>query len=70
MLPGVEPLAVVLFPVLFVGLAALTAASRSDAQRAIVAGGLSLMLLLAWPGAGILGALAVALTVAAAGRST
>ncbi len=67
-LPGIEPLADALFPVLFVGLAALTAASRADAGRAVVAGAASLVLLSAWPGAGVLGALAVALAVAA-GRS-
>lgn len=46
-LPGIEPLADALFPVLFVGLAAVTAAGRSDAARAIVAGAGSLALLLA-----------------------
>lgn len=46
-LPGIEPLADALFPVLFVGLATVTAAGRSDAARAIVAGAGSLALLLA-----------------------
>jgi predicted branched-subunit amino acid permease len=69
-LPGIEPLADALFPVLFIGLAAVTAAHRSDAARAIVASGASLVLLLAWPGAGMLGALAVAVAVATPGRST
>lgn len=69
-LPGVEPLADALFPVLFVGLAALTATTQAAAQRGIVAGAISLALLLAWPEAGILGALAIALTVAALGRTT
>nr|MBA3621420.1 branched-chain amino acid permease [Euzebyales bacterium] len=60
----VEPLADALFPVLFVGLAALTAARRSDAARALLAGGAALGLLVLWPGAGALGAIAVAIVVA------
>lgn len=60
-----EPLAAALFPVLFVGLAALTSTTRSDAARALLAGGASLGLLLAWPGLGALGAIAVAIAVAA-----
>lgn len=62
--PALEPLAAALFPVLFVGLAALISATRSDAVRALLAGGASLGLLLAWPGAGVLGAIAVAVVVA------
>lgn len=50
---------------LFVGLAALTAATRADAARALLAGGAGLVLLLAWPGAGVLGVIAVAIAVAA-----
>ena len=61
----VEPLAAALFPVLFVGLAALTATARSDAVRAVLAGGAALGLLLVWPGAGALGAIAVAIVAAA-----
>ncbi|MGH8929210.1 MAG: AzlC family ABC transporter permease [Egibacteraceae bacterium] len=64
-LTSVEPLADALFPVLFVGLAALTVATRADIMRALLAGGAALVLLLAWPGAGALGAIAVAITVAA-----
>jgi len=64
-LASVEPLADALFPVLFVGLAALTTATRSDAGRALLAGGAGLALLLAWPGAGALGVIAVAIAVAA-----
>jgi predicted branched-subunit amino acid permease len=64
-LPVVEPLATALFPVLFVGLAALTASTRSDAVRALLAGGTSLGLLLMVPAAGALGAIAVAVIVAA-----
>jgi predicted branched-subunit amino acid permease len=61
----VEPLAAALFPVLFVGLAALTATARSDAVRAVLAGGAALALLLVWPGAGALGAIVVAIAAAA-----
>jgi predicted branched-subunit amino acid permease len=68
-LAAVEPLAAALFPVLFVGLAALTVATRSDTVRALLAGGASLGLLLAWPGAGALGAIAVAIVVCAAVRT-
>lgn len=62
---AVEPLAEALFPVLFVGLAALTATTRADAARALLTGVGCLALLLAWPGAGALGAIAVAVAVAA-----
>lgn len=61
----VEPLADALFPVLFVGLAALTARTRSDAMRALLAGGAAVALLVVWPGAGALGAIGVAIVVAA-----
>lgn len=60
---AVEPLAAAVFPVLFIGLAALTASGRSDAMRAAVAGGASVALLMIWPGAGALGAIAVAIVV-------
>jgi predicted branched-subunit amino acid permease len=60
---SIEPLAAALFPVLFVGLAALTVGSRSDAARAVVAGGASVGLLLAWPAAGALGVMGVAVVV-------
>lgn len=63
-LASVEPLADALFPVLFVGLAALTTGSRVDALRALLAGGASISLLLVWPGAGVLGVLLVAVAVA------
>lgn len=68
-LAAVEPLAAALFPVLFVGLAALTTSTRSDAARALLAGGVSLGVLLAWPGAGAIGAIAVAVAVAALVRT-
>jgi len=61
----IEPLAAALFPVLFIGLAALTATTRSDGARALLAGAGSLVLLLAWPAAGALGAMGVAIVVAA-----
>ena len=64
-LTSIEPLANALFPVLFVGLAALTAATRSDAGRALVAGGVAVGLLLLWPAAGALGAIGVAIVIAA-----
>lgn len=63
-LARIEPLAAALFPVLFIGLAALTTATRSDTVRALLAGGVALGLLLVWPGAGALGAIAVAIAIA------
>lgn len=65
---SIEPLAQALFPVLFVGLAALTARTRSDAGRAGLAGIGTLVLLTAWPATGALGAIAVAAVVAATVR--
>lgn len=61
---AIEPLAAAVFPVLFIGLAALTASARSDAVLAVVAGGASVGLLMIWPGAGALGAIAAAIIVA------
>lgn len=58
-----ESAAAALFPVLFVGLAALTSQTRSDTGRAALAGAASIVLLLAWPAAGALGAIAVAVGV-------
>jgi predicted branched-subunit amino acid permease len=66
-LPAIEPLAGALFPVLFIGLAAVTAAGTDGALRAALAGTASLVLLVAWPGAGVLGAIAVAALVAVPG---
>lgn len=63
-LPGIESLADAVFPVLFVGLAAVTATRADDVIRALLAGGAALVLLLSWPGAGVLGAIAVAVVVA------
>jgi len=64
-LAAVEPLAAALFPVLFVGLAALASSGRADGVSAVVAGCVALGLLIAWPAAGALGAIAVAIVVAA-----
>lgn len=64
----VEPLAATVFPVLFIGLAALTASARSDAVRAALAGGTTVGLLMLWPDAGALGAITVAIIVASAVR--
>jgi predicted branched-subunit amino acid permease len=61
------PVADAVFPVLFVGLAAVTARARADAARAVVAGTAAVVLVLAVPGAGILGGIAVAVAVAAIG---
>jgi hypothetical protein len=66
-LPGIEPVAGALFPVLFIGLAAATATGRSEVARAVLAGAGALILLAAWPAAGVLGALGVALAVAVPG---
>lgn len=68
-LGDLESLAEVVFPVLFVGLAALTSRQRSDSVRAVIAGGLSLGLLLVWPAAGALGCMAVAVLVCLPRRS-
>ena len=48
-LGNLESLAEVVFPVLFVALAALTARRRPDVVRALVAGAASLLLLAVWP---------------------
>jgi predicted branched-subunit amino acid permease len=61
------PVADAVFPVLFVGLSAVTARARADAARAVIAGSAAVVLLLAIPGAGVLGGIAVAVVVAAAG---
>ena len=66
-LGAIAPLAEAVFPVLFIGLAAVTAHRRRDAVLALVAGAGAAALLVVAPGAGVLGGLAVAVTVAAAG---
>ena len=67
-LGNLESLAEVVFPVLFVALAALTARRRPDVVRALVAGAASLLLLAVWPGAGALGCMAVAAAVCVPGK--
>jgi predicted branched-subunit amino acid permease len=61
------PVADAVFPVLFVGLAAVTARARDDAARAVVAGSAALGLVIAAPGASVPGGIAVAVAVAAVG---
>jgi predicted branched-subunit amino acid permease len=68
-LAAIEPLAAALFPVLFVGLCALTATTRSDVGRAVLAAAACVGLLLVVPGAGALGAIAVAVVVSLVVRS-
>jgi predicted branched-subunit amino acid permease len=53
-----------LFPVLFIGLAAVTASTWRDAVRAAGAGAAAAALLIAAPAAGVLGAVAAAIVVA------
>lgn len=60
----VEPLAEALFPVLFIGLAALTASTCGDGARSVLAAAATLGLLVLVPAAGALGAVAAALLVA------
>lgn len=61
------PVADAVFPVLFVGLAALAARSRADATRSLIAGVAALALLVAVPSAGAAAAIAVAVAVATLG---
>lgn len=68
-LGDIESLAQVVFPVLFVGLAALTGHRRADAVRAVLAGLLSLGLLTVWPQAGALGCMVVAGLVCLPGKT-
>jgi predicted branched-subunit amino acid permease len=64
---GAEEAAAALFPVLFIGLAAVTASTWRDAVRAAGAGAAAAVLLIAAPAAGVLGALAAAIAVACVG---
>lgn len=61
---GAEEAAAALFPVLFIGLAAVTASTWQDAVLAAGAGAAAAVLLIVAPAAGVLGALAVAIAVA------
>jgi predicted branched-subunit amino acid permease len=62
-LPALEPLARAVFPVLFIGLAALTVHGRATAVRAVVAASLTAALLAALPTLGALAPLIAALAV-------
>jgi predicted branched-subunit amino acid permease len=64
---GAEEAAAALFPVLFIGLAAVTTSSWRDAVRAAGAGAAAAVLLIAAPAAGVLGAVAAAIVVACLG---
>lgn len=64
---AIAPLAEAAFPVLFIGLAAVTTRRRLDAVLAAIAGTAAAALLIVAPGAGVLGGIAVAVTVAAVG---
>lgn len=66
-LPGVEPAAAALFPVLFVGLAGVLCRTRSDALRAVLAAGIVGLVAWALPGATGLAPLLVAVLVALPG---
>jgi branched chain amino acid efflux pump len=64
---GAEEAAAALFPVLFIGLAAVTSSTWRDAVRAAGAGAAAAVLLIAAPAAGVLGAFAAAIAVACVG---
>jgi len=64
---GVRSAAEAVFPVLFIGLAALSCSSRSLAVRALVAAGLTAGAAALWPGSRGLAAVAAAITVALPG---
>lgn len=68
-LVAAAPLASVVFVILFVGLAALTSRSASDAVRATVAGTVTAILLMTLPAAGAAGAIVVAVVCATTVRS-
>ena len=67
-LEGVRSAAEAVFPVLFVGLAALSCPSRSVAVRAIVAAAATAGALIVWPGSRGIAAVVAALAVAIPGR--
>jgi predicted branched-subunit amino acid permease len=64
---GAEEVAAALFPVLFIGLAAVTTSTWRDAVRAASAGAATAVLLIAAPAAGVFGALGAAIAVACVG---
>jgi predicted branched-subunit amino acid permease len=65
---GVEGLAAAVFPVLFVGLASIMARGTGPVVRTVLAAGLTLVLLLAWPGLGGLAPVIAAIAVSLVGR--
>ncbi|MPZ70452.1 MAG: hypothetical protein GEU71_13130 [Actinobacteria bacterium] len=67
---GVRSAATAVFPVLFIGLAALSSASRSMAARAALAAGLAAGAALLWPGGRGVVAVAAAIAVALPGGET
>jgi predicted branched-subunit amino acid permease len=64
---GVRAIAEAVFPVLFIGLAALSCSSRSIAARAVVAATLTVGASLLWPGSRGIGAVVVAIAVSLPG---
>lgn len=66
---GVVAAAEAVFPVLFIGLAALTCSSRSIAIRAVVAAAATAGALLLWPGSRGVAAVVAAIAVAIPGRA-
>ncbi len=66
---AVRSAAEAVFPVLFIGLAALTCTSRSIATRAVVAAAATAGALLLWPGSRGIAAVVAAIAVAIPGRS-
>jgi predicted branched-subunit amino acid permease len=67
--PGLEDMAAAVFPVLFVGLAAMTAAGLTGAARAVIAAALTVGLLAFWPGLAGLAPLVAAAVIALPGRN-
>lgn len=66
---GLEAVASAVFPVLFIGLASMMARGGDLVLRTVVAAGLTLVLLIVWPGLGGLAPVVAAVAVSAGGRS-
>jgi predicted branched-subunit amino acid permease len=66
---GVRSAAEAVFPVLFIGLAALSCPSRSIAVRAVIAASATAAALVLWPGSRGVAAVVAAIAVALPGRS-
>jgi predicted branched-subunit amino acid permease len=64
---GLEALAASVFPVLFIGLASIMVRGADRLVRTAVAAGLTLVLLIAWPGLGRVAPVIAALTVSIGG---